>query len=519
VTLAGAALFAALLAGAARGQVWAPGNVLLTSPARTAENHFGADSHFGQSLAVGDFDGDGRDDLAVGEPAAWLGDLCCQGAVTVFLSGPGRTFTVLTHWRGFLDEDGESTGWSLAAGNFDGSGPDELAVGIPHHDDGLFAGTGAVAILFFEGDEVVTQLLGESDFELEPQAGEAFGTTMAVGDFDGDGKDDLAVGAPYSDNKSWTDSGRVFFFYGSNFGLVPGVYPHGSADAGEVDAHLGAALAAGDFDGDGFDDLAVGVPNRVVNAHPGAGQVEVFVGSIDGLNNAALLDFDDGSTGQNVEDGDHFGASLAAGDFNGHLGCSILLDCADDLAIGAPDEDVSSIANAGQLTVLYGVHGVGLSTASAQHFTQSALGNVEAGDGFATNLTAGKLDSSSDTTLPGAADDLVIGVPFEDVGNIQDAGVAYLFTGGQGGLSTAHSQVQEAFPEYAVGPPTAGDAFGDPVAIGDFDGDGRGDIAVGVWSRWLDGYSAVGAVQVLFGGLCSDTFERGDTSMWTAKTP
>ena len=70
------ALGVALWPATARAQMWASGNLLLTSPARTAENHFGADSHFGYSLAVGDFDGDGRDDLAVGEPASWLGTLC-----------------------------------------------------------------------------------------------------------------------------------------------------------------------------------------------------------------------------------------------------------------------------------------------------------------------------------------------------------------------------------------------------------------------------------------------------------
>lgn len=514
------ALCLVLAAGAARAQVWSSGNVLLTSPARNPENHFGADSHFGYSLAVGDFDGDGHDDLAVGEPAAWLGALCCQGAVTVFLSGPGRSFTVLTHWYGFLDEQGESAGWTLAAGNFDGTGPDELAVGIPQHDEGSLADVGEVAILYFQAEGVVTQLLELSDFSgVQPGAGWRFGSVMTVGDFDHDGMDDLAVGIPNRANKTTQNAGTVFVAYGGPFGLTipaqPYIFVEGLGIEGDqAEQRFGAALASGDFDGDGTDDLAVGEPGRDVAGHAAAGEVWTIYGSPTGLDESRTQRFDDGSTGQNIEDGDHYGASLAAGDFNGHLGCDILNDCADDLAVGAPDEDVSATVDAGQLTVLLGVNGVGLSTASAQHITQAPLGNVEAGDGFATNLTAGKLDRSSGASLPAAADDLVVGVPFEDVGSVPDGGVAHLLMGGSGGLSTNSSQVQEAYAEYAVGPPKDHDAFGDPVAIGDFDGDGSGDVAVGIWNHSIDGNSAVGAVQILFGGLCSDGFERGDTSAW-----
>jgi FG-GAP repeat protein len=133
---------------------------------------------------------------------------------------------------------------------------------------------------------------------------------------------------------------------------------------------------------------------------------------------------------------------------------------------------------------------------------------VEQNDRFGFTLAAGALNGLDSAFT--AADDLVIGVPLEGVGNIQSAGAAHLVFGSATGLSTATSQLQEAFGGYEVGPPTAGDQFGSALAIGDFDGDGRGDVAFGVPNHQL----LVGAVQILFGGLCSDGFERGDTSAW-----
>jgi len=477
---------------------------------------------YGAAVAVGDFDGDGRDDLAVGEPGMALLGVLQQGQVTVYLSRPGRTFTALTSWSSVVEDDIVLTGAALVAGDFDGVPPDELAVGMPDHAEGGHTRAGAVAILSF-ADGVATRLIEMSDLDAgRPQTSGSFGRRLAVGDFNADGYDDLVVGMPFWPDKYGVRSGEVTVIRGSASGLdvdaVIGLSLLQLASEPDADGdQFGEALAVGDFDGDGFDDLAIGAPGRSVAGHPDAGEVWAVHGASFGIDveHDTRQRFDDASIGLTVEDGDRFGAALAAGDFNGPgaASCVFLDSCADDLAIGAPGEDIGLVADAGNAAVLFGVRGAGLTTASPQLLDQSSFGYlVEADDQFGFTLAAGALDSTLGSSPATAADDLIVGVPLEDVGSLSNAGVAHLVFGSflLGGLSSTSSQLQEAFAGYGVGPPAALDRFGEHVAIGDFDGDGRGDVAMGM--LFYDGMR--GAVQVLFGGLCSDGFERGDTSAW-----
>ena len=122
----GAVLAAGLSAAPTRAQLWEPGNVLLLPGSGDQ-----AAAEFGHTLAVGDFDGDGLADLAVAAPFRDLPVFEAEdsGEVEVFLARPGRTF--LSDLRVVGGEDGEWFGWSLATGDFDGDGDDELAIGRP----------------------------------------------------------------------------------------------------------------------------------------------------------------------------------------------------------------------------------------------------------------------------------------------------------------------------------------------------------------------------------------------------
>jgi hypothetical protein len=186
-------------------------------------------------------------------------------------------------------------------------------------------------------------------------------------DFNGDGRSDLAIGVPFEDVGDIRNAGAVNVIYGSGHGLDPfdatGVradqfWDQGSgvADQPEIDDQFGAALAAGDFNGDGYADLAIGVPSEdIEGVATDAGAVNVIYGSDHGLDpfDATGVRADQfwyqetpGIAGDGVQSFDRFGEVLAAGDFNG--------DDRDDLAIGIPGENLGSATNAGAVVVLYG---------------------------------------------------------------------------------------------------------------------------------------------------------------------
>ncbi len=203
-------------------------------------------------------------------------------------------------------------------------------------------------------------------------------------DYNNDGLDDLAIGVPGEDIGAIKDAGAVNVLYGSGSGQTatgdqlwhqntPGVL--GGAEAGDV---FGDNVTCGDFDGDGFDDLAVGVPGEDIGAVVDGGAVNVFYGSASGLTASG-----DQLWHQNVpgvlggaEAGDLFGSSLASGDYDGNG--------RDDLAVGAPGEDVGALVDAGAVNVLYG-SGSRLTASGDQLWHQDSagiLGGAEAGDMF-----------------------------------------------------------------------------------------------------------------------------------------
>ena len=394
----------------------------------------------------------------------------------------------------------EQTSAGVARGDFNGDGFGDLAIGVPNEDVGTIVNAGAVNVIYgtarglaATNNQFWTEnspgILGASEAEDE------FGSSLASGDFNDDGFSDLAVGVPFEAGVA-ENQGEVHVIYGSAIGLTAtgnqlwGQNSSGILDDAEAGDAFGSALVWGDFNNDGFGDLAIGVPLESVGNLSFSGAVNVIYGSPSGLTatNNQFWTQDIALGGVFSENLDLFGSTLAAGDFDG--------DGNDDLVIGVPNEDVGTSADAGEVDILYGVVGIGLNSARSQAWTQNSVGipdTVEAGDSFGRALAAG--DFSGD----GAAD-LAIGVPQEDVGTIVNAGAVNVIYGSVGnGLRATSSQFLTQNSGDVLDICETGDRLGLALAAGNFNGDGQSDLAVGVPGESVGSIPSAGAVNVLYG--------------------
>ena len=454
-----------------------------------------AADRFGEAIATGDFDGDGFADLAVGAPSYDAEGAPNSGAVFVFygsaggLSADAAEVLMQSAVEASSSEVGDGFGAALAGGDFDRDGFDDLVVGVPFENLGSATDTGAIAILFGSADgllpsrsESISQSSLPNSFNEDD---DHFGACLAVADFDRDGYADLAVGVPNEDFINISDAGLIGIFFGSDDGLLPAKVEEISQESvtdaiNEPGDHFGSSLTAGDFNQDGFGDLAVGIPGEDAGGIADTGMVAVLFGSDKGLlpvnsevfSQASLVD------GENEED-DQFGWSLGSGDFDA--------DGFDDLAVGIPFKDISVRSDSGEIGIFFG-SAEGLLPAATQTLNQDAAGEENSSnDSAGFSLAAGDFDGDG-------YDDLVGGVPYNNSSGRADNGVAMVFFGSGAGLLPARALWLEQ--SSFGGTEETRDEFGTVVASGDFDADGLADLALAAPGENLGGVGDAGAVYV-----------------------
>jgi FG-GAP repeat len=466
-----------------------------------------------------DFNGDGFSDLAVGVP----GDDTAEsdaGAVNVIRGGPdGLTATGNQLWT--LDtpgvpgraDPGDQMGSAVAAGDFNGDGFADLAAGSPLDDVGQVDQAGSVLVLYgsrhgltANGDQLWTQ--DAPGVRGDAGRGNHFGAALTGGDFNADGFADLAVGAPRQQVGDAFAAGAVTVLFGSAAGLTAAGDQVLSQSTPGIESHVGTlelfgqALAAGDLGKSGADDLAIGVPLDEAGGNGDAGSVTVLYGTADGLRAASSQRWTQATAGvaDEPETGDLFGWSLVAGDFGRAP--------QDDLAVGAPGEDASTIADAGAVAVLYGGAG-GLSASGNQFRTQNSNhvhGDAEANDAFGSALAAGNFGRGDQA-------DLAIGVPGEDLETTTDSGAVNVLYGSGSGLVPSGNQLWNRNADGLVGEAQGGEHFGAALVGGQFGASALADLAAGAPKHALSDGTAAGAVIMLFGRF--DGLAVKGNELWT----
>ncbi|MEO8672652.1 MAG: FG-GAP repeat protein [Tahibacter sp.] len=466
------------------------GNVYLINPYTNP-----AETYYGFRIATGDFNGDDIDDMAVAELGAstrfrvLLGKSYPIGGPYPLARFTAKTVTTPSH------------GSVLATGDFNGDGVDEVAIG--DRDSVSNPGGGGTVYIFRRSatdtwslQEIIRQ--GLNGYNGVDTAGDRFGNALASGDFDGDGYDDLAIGVSGKESTGSPviqSAGAVQIVYGSTSGLsgardrVFTSLNDGLGFSPDNSDQYGYALAVGNFDADAHDDLAIGVVQRgCPNGGERAGGVVILKGSSTlGLSTVNAQSFQPGQSGilGNCASRGYFGAALSAGRVNGQS--------FQGLAIGAPLADVGGVEKTGAVHLLFG--GAGGITVGGNQFI--SVTDLPGGESipflqFGNQVKPGRLRTTTQS--------LVIGSPNQTVNGLPMAGALWILHSGNGSatITPAIAERWTGSGSLGIGPPAANDNFGNTIAIGDFNGDGMDDLATGAYQHAMGGDAHAGGGQVIY---------------------
>jgi hypothetical protein len=325
------------------------------------------------------------------------------------------------------DEYKAVLGWDVGtAGDVNGDGFDDVIIASP-----TLAEAGRVYVYFGSADGLKKSTIPSWTIE----KGDEFGyATSTAGDVNGDGFDDVIIGAPFEDEE--------YAYYGSANGLNAGSVPDWTAVNG-ADSVFGYSVSiAGDVNGDGYDDVIVGAPGYDTN-DVDTGEARVYIGSANGLSADPIwIAYGDRRLAE-------FGWSVStAGDVNG--------DGYDDVIVGSPVVTFSGEQLA------YGFYGSPEGPSANPNWVVTHVG--DAGDTFGRSVAkAGDVNGDG-------FDDVIIG----DAGFQFQLGVAYVYYGSAAGLSANPDWIGSGDDERYS------EQFGHSVGTaGDVNGDGFDDVIVG----------------------------------------
>ena len=408
-----------------------------TASAIRESNQAGAS--FGYVSYAGDVNGDGYSDLIVG--AAQFDDPeIDEGAAFIYQGSPDGLKTT-NNWATESNNYEANYGLSVAsAGDINGDGYSDVLVGayiysVSYREGRAYLYLGAASGLSTTAAWTATGI----------QNSEYLGSCVSgAGDVNGDGYDDVLVGS-YGYSNGQTQEGRAYLYYGSSGGLaVSAAWTYESDTAGAI---LGRSVAAaGDVNGDGYGDIIIGAPQwGTTPTVTNEGKVYLFYGT------PTIPAASPVWTAQSIQNNTFFGFPVASlGDVNG--------DGYSDIIVGAPYYD-NGFTDNGQVFVYYGS-----STGLPGVASWTKTGTQASGYYGICVASAGDVNGDGYS-------DAIIGAN----GMGSNAGAAYIYLGGSGGLA--------ASPGTTLTGISPNDAFGYCVSsAGDVNGDGYSDVVVGAYA-------------------------------------
>ena len=485
----------------------------------------------GSVSSAGDVNGDGFDDVIIGAPlASRNGSFNVGENYVVFGQNGGFSASLelrtLDGTNGFVingidafDFSGQSVS---GAGDVNGDGLDDLIIGADGADPNGEDRVGESYVVFgqnngFSSSLDLSTLNGTNGFVIRGIGDLDFSgqSVSGAGDVNGDGLDDLIIGASDVDGNS--NSGESYVVFGTNNGFSSPLNlntldgTNGFVISG-VDGNdfTGRSVSgAGDVNGDGFDDVIIGARLANPNGNSYAGESYVVFGSDRGFSSLLDLTTLDGTNGfvlSGIDANDFSGLSVSgAGDING--------DGFDDVIIGSTGGDASGNSDSGESYVVFGTNS-GFSSSvnlSALNGTNGVVINgVDAND-----LSGISVSGAGDINGDGF-DDVIIGSTGGDASGNSDSGESYVVFGNNGGFSSPLDlSALNGTNGFVINGIDAGDNSGISVSgAGDVNGDGLGDLVIGASladSFGNDGFG-VGQSYVVFGRSVPSVL-KGDVDM------
>ncbi len=480
--------------------------------------------------SAGDINGDGFDDFLI-------------GALTADPSGnaSGETYLILGKASGFsavidpstldgtngfklfgIDAFDVSGGSVSSAGDVNGDGFDDIIIGSRGADPSANSSAGESYVIFgkaaeFGASSSLSSLDGTSGFRLDGiDADDLSGASVSsAGDVNGDGFDDIIIGAREADPSANSSAGESYIVFGKaagfgasfNLSALDGTNGF-RLDGIDADDLSGASVSsAGDVNGDGFDDIIIGASGADPSANSSAGESYVIFGKAAGFGASINLSSLDGTNGfrlDGIDADDLSGTSVSsAGDVNG--------DGFDDIIIGASGADPSANSSAGESYIVFGKaagFGASLNLSALDGTNGFRLDGIDADD-----LSGTSVSSAGDVNGDGFGD-IIIGAGGADNPGDSSAGESYVVLGKATGFGASFNlSALDGTNGFRLDGIDADDLSGTSVSsAGDVNGDGFDDIIIGAYDAEPPGGSQRGESYVVFGNNDSAVVDQVGTS-------